>query len=159
MRIWCILLLTTLLLGMLAPTGTSWEAEETVICRSISEDNCPLGTTNTFLDTDEYLIFWTRLSRQPDENITCVDEFYAPEGLLYGRPETPLPPDHDILWTTLYIRGYEAAEHPGIWTVRRYMNDVLIFENNFTIEYTRPKLRMLNRGALSGGSRHRGRRG
>lgn len=130
------------------PGAKAWQIERNVICKSVGPDNTPVNETKSFLDTDEGIVVWTQVKRDAQENLPWVDEFYAPDGALFLRSEYTLHENNDRFWVTTYIKGWEMAERPGTWSTKRYLENTLILDENFTIAYTRPKLRLVSKSSI-----------
>lgn len=146
----CLCLITfALLLSAQTPGVNAWQVERNTICKSVDSDNMPVDETTSFLDTDGCALIWTKIQKDIPENLYCRDEIYAPDGTV-DNFEWVFPEEDDIAWITFRFMGYTAGELPGTWNIKRYIENTLIFDENFTITYTRPKLRLVDKSSFEG---------
>lgn len=109
--------------------------QKIVLCKDILENN-PLRGTNFFFPQDEKVVTWIRFSYDSVEKFKLYWEWINPEGKLYHRGEVEMEAGSYTNYRTWYwikIKGNYAAQLPGEWKVRVYINGIFLTEKNFFI--------------------------
>jgi hypothetical protein len=111
------------------------------MCKNVqaSSPYDPIERTSTFLLDDEIAVSWLRLD-DVTNSLNVKWDWYDPSGTLYGtwdtdtsEPEEGCYLDWVKAYCSLYIKDHAAAEKPGEWVVKVYIDDEYKFEEEFTI--------------------------
>ena len=110
------------------------------MCKNVQESSPyePIDRTSTFLSGDEKAVSWLRLD-DVTNSLNVEWKWYDPSGSLYTTGEYTIPnPSGDYwdwykCWCWIYIKDHAAAEKPGEWKVKVYIDDEYKFEGVFTI--------------------------
>jgi hypothetical protein len=101
----------------------------------------PIERTSTFLADDEKAVSWLRLD-DVTNSLNVRWDWYDPLGNPYYTwdLDTSDPADEGYgywdwtkAWCYIPIKDYAAAEKPGLWVVKVYIDDEYKFEEEFTI--------------------------
>ena len=113
------------------------------MCKDVQESSPydPIERTSTFLSNDEKAISWLRLD-DVTNSLNVRWDWYDPLGNPYYTwdLDTSDPADEGYdywdwtkAWCYIPIKDHAAAEKPGLWVVKVYIDDEYEFEEEFTI--------------------------
>ncbi|MBL7104018.1 MAG: C39 family peptidase [Bacteroidales bacterium] len=124
----------------------SYDFKEHQMCKDVQENDPwnPINPTNTFYQTDERAITWSRFT-DISEEVEVRTEFYEPNGTLYFTFDTIIEdpgvgyyyPEYKE-WTWIWIDGYSAQNKCGNWILKKYEKDPSgswdeLYDDNFVI--------------------------
>ncbi len=143
-NIFGIILFFLLLIGLFFPlniqaaeiTQENQPLGEAVLCMDI-EENEPVLETRSFRIWDEKAVCWIRFNYQSDEPFLINWEWINPKEEIYHTGEIEMEAGDYRGYRTWYWIGIEdhyAANLPGDWKVRVYIDDILLATKDFTIE-------------------------
>ena len=134
------LLLVLLLTGFL-----SVQAEESVqdsqylemvsLCKDVEEKD-PVFETTSFSIWDERVFCWIKFNYSSSEMFDITWEWEDSKGNIYHTGKLEMEPgdyQNYRIWYGIGIQDHYAANLPGEWTVRVYLNDFMVAAKDFTI--------------------------
>lgn len=124
----------------------SYDFQEHRMCQDVQDDDpwFPINPTNTFYQTDERAITWSRYT-DVSESIEVKTEWYEPNGSLFSDSEYIMDGPNEgyyysekLQWTWKNINGNTIANKCGNWLLKKYELDPwgnwdLLYEDNFEI--------------------------
>lgn len=136
----CGLLLILLLTGFLSVQAVelaegSQYLKMVSLCKDVEEKE-PVLETTSFSVWDERAICWIRFNYSSHEAFDITWEWEDPKGNTYHTGNLEMEPgDYQNYrsWYGIGIQGHYAANLPGEWIVRVYLNDFVVAIKNFTI--------------------------
>ncbi|MCZ7357167.1 MAG: hypothetical protein O8C65_09550, partial [Candidatus Methanoperedens sp.] len=101
----------------------------------------PINATKVFSIRDTKAESWTKFTNV-SQAFTQKWEWYDPNNTLYNSSTTiASDPGQDMYyvwyktWSSININGYDAANRPGNWSVKSYVDSKYNFSDTFTISY------------------------
>jgi len=124
-RLGLMIMLVFLIFGAIMKEARGWQVKQYLMCKDLT-NSLPVDVTNTFTSDDAQAIFWANLTDVP-AGLKIRWEWYFPNGSLAIPLETEAT--QSWVWTLVFayinIRGYPAANIPGTWTVKFYVEGIL----------------------------------
>lgn len=105
------------------------------LCKDVEEKN-PVLETSTFFIEDEKVVCWIRFNYTSKVDFNISWEWEDPQGNIYHVGNLEMEPgtyQNYRTWYWISIRDHYAANLPGKWMVRVYIDDILVAIKDFNL--------------------------
>ncbi len=105
------------------------------LCKDVEEKE-PVLETTSFSVWDERVVCWIRFNYTSSETFNITWEWEDPLGNIYHTGKLVMEPgdyQNYRIWYGIGIQDHRAADLPGDWTVRVFLDDFVAVIKDFTI--------------------------
>ncbi len=107
------------------------------LCKDVDvEEKEPVLETTSFSVWDERVICWIRFNYSSSQAFDITWEWEDPKGNIYHTGKLEMEPgdyQNYRIWYGIGIQNHYAANLPGEWIIRVYLDDFVVAIKDFTI--------------------------